>query len=125
MNTFGIDESWIKGGLDIKLINNIMTVIAKKREKCAILPAQEDILNAIRFHTSGRANMSALEKLIFLADMVEEDRYFDGVDEIRKFFYQGDLDGAMRVALQQSLSFLQKKGAEIYPLTLQAYDCYQ
>lgn len=85
----------------------------------------EEVLNAIRFHTSGRANMTALEKLIFLADMVEESRTFDGVDEIRKQFYQGNLDEAMRLALKKSLSFLKEKGASVYPLTLEAYKSYE
>ena len=44
----------------------------------------KDILNAINYHTTGRANMSDLEKIIFLADAIEEKRDYDGVDEIRK-----------------------------------------
>lgn len=48
MNSLGIDESWIKGGLDIDLINQVLAVIAKKRQTKEILPSQEDVLNAIK-----------------------------------------------------------------------------
>ena len=44
----------------------------------------EDILNAIRYHTTGRANMSKLEKIIYIADMIEPNRKFDGVEELRE-----------------------------------------
>lgn len=46
--TFGIDRSWIDAGLDINLINNIMQKIKEKRNSVEILPAQNDILNAIK-----------------------------------------------------------------------------
>ena len=48
MNELGIDESWIKGGLDIKLIEKIMSLIAEKRKSREILPSQENILNALK-----------------------------------------------------------------------------
>lgn len=44
----------------------------------------EELLNAIRFHTTGRASMSRLEKIIFVADMIEPNRRFDGVERLRK-----------------------------------------
>ena len=84
-----------------------------------------DILNAIRFHTSGRAEMSELEKLIFLADMLEEERDYEGVDELRALFYAGKSDECMSKALKRSIQFIQKKGGDMYPLTLQAYEFYQ
>ena len=80
----------------------------------------EDILNAIRYHTSGRPNMSNLEKLIFLADMLEEERSYDCVDELRELFKQ-DLDTCLEEALYQTLLFLERKKADVYPLTAQAY----
>lgn len=51
MNLLGIDESWIKGGLNLKLIEETLDVIAKKRETKEILPSQNDILNAIKSTT--------------------------------------------------------------------------
>lgn len=81
----------------------------------------EDILNAIRYHTSGRADMSDLEKLIFLCDMLEEGRDFEGVDELRAAFAR-DLDECMYLALSHQLAYLKSSRAKIYPLTQQAYD---
>lgn len=81
----------------------------------------EDVLNAIRYHTSGRADMSALEKLIFLSDMLEEGRNYDGVDELRKIFYR-DIDECLEVSLREQLRYLSESGKEVYPLTQEAYE---
>ncbi len=83
-----------------------------------------DILNAVRYHTSGRPDMSDLEKLIYLADMTEAGRHYPGVDEIRAAFDR-DLNEAMRIALQRTLAFLRETGSSIYPLSLQAYEYYK
>ncbi len=85
----------------------------------------EDVLNAIRYHTSGRENMSALEKLIFLADMLEEERKYDVVDILRNIFFAEGLDECLERALLETLLFLEKKGGEIYPLTRKAYEFYR
>ena len=84
-----------------------------------------DVLNAVRYHTSARPNMSELEKLIFLADMLEEERAYDGVDELRRLFWKGDsLDECLEEALFQTLEFLKKKGGAIYALTKAAHEFY-
>jgi nicotinate-nucleotide adenylyltransferase len=86
----------------------------------------EDVLNAIRYHTSGRPNMSELEKLIFLADMLEVERDYDCVDILRGLFWDKDgLNDCLERALYETLLFLKAKKAEIYPLTQQAYDFYK
>ena len=85
-----------------------------------------EVLDAVRYHTSGRPNMRPLEQLIFLADMLEEERSYDGVDELRALFWQGDsLDACLEKALYETLEFLKKKGGDIYPLTKEAYQFYQ
>ena len=87
--------------------------------------ADSEVLEAIRYHTSARPNMGELEKLIFLADMLEEARCYDGVDELRVLFVKrGGLDACLTEALRQTLLFLQKKGGDIYPLTKAAYAFY-
>ncbi len=84
-----------------------------------------DVLNAVRYHTSGRENMSALEQLIFLSDMLEEARSYEGVDELRTLFWQGDsLEPCLEKALYETLAFLEKKGGEVYSLTRAAYAFY-
>ncbi len=86
----------------------------------------EDILNAVRYHTSARPNMSELEKLIFLADMLEEERHYEGVDILRELFWREDgLDACLERALYETLLFLQTKQADIYPLTKNAYNFYK
>ena len=88
--------------------------------------SDEDILNAVRYHTSARENMSALEKLIFLADMLEEERRYEGVELLRELFWSKDgLDACLERALYETLLFLQEKGAEVYPLTQKAYEYYK
>ena len=80
----------------------------------------KNIINAIKYHTSARPCMSDLEKLIYLADMLEEGRDFDGVETLRKAFSKG-LDDGMEAALSLQLKYLESAGKPIYPLTLKAY----
>ena len=88
-----------------------------------------NVLNAIRFHTSGRAGMGELEKLIFLADMLEEERSYEGVESLRELFFagagEGGLDECLKKALAETIGYLQEKGQKIYPLTLRAYEYYK
>lgn len=60
----------------------------------------EDILNAVRFHTSGRAGMSLLEKIIFVADFTSKERDYDGVDIMRE-----KADRSLEEAMHFGLSF--------------------
>lgn len=80
-----------------------------------------DVINAIKYHTSARENMSGLEKLIYLADMLEEGRSFDGVEELRQALNLG-LDYCLYKALSHQIKYLQSAGQKIYPLTLRAYE---
>ena len=93
----------------------------------------EDVLNAIRYHTSGRPNMTPIEKLIFLADMLEKGRTFDGVSALRDTLDKARgaanpetyLDACLVMALESSIKFVRQKGGTLYPLTAQAYDFYK
>ena len=80
-----------------------------------------EILEAIRYHTSGRANMSLLEKVVYLADYIEPGRHFPGVEEVRELA-QRDLDEALIQAVKNSILFLMKKNQSVYPLTLTMYN---
>ena len=80
----------------------------------------QDILNAIRYHTTGRAGMSTLEKIIFLADAIEPGRNYPGVDEIRKVA-ETDLDGACILSLQRTIEHVRdEKGWYLHPATIEA-----
>ena len=84
----------------------------------------EDILNAISYHTTGRPNMSDLEKIIFLADYIEPMRNFDGVDVARKLAKK-DLDSTMYFALNNTLKFLVEKDKYIVVETVLARNFYE
>ncbi|MBE7088993.1 MAG: nicotinate (nicotinamide) nucleotide adenylyltransferase [Clostridiales bacterium] len=79
------------------------------------------VISAIKYHTSGRKNMSPLEKLIFLSDMLEEGRSFDGVNELRTLFYK-DLTLCLKAALSHQIKYLHSTGKPVYNLTQKAYD---
>ncbi|MCD8287152.1 MAG: nicotinate (nicotinamide) nucleotide adenylyltransferase [Clostridia bacterium] len=81
----------------------------------------ENILDAIRYHTSGRENMAPLEKLLFLSDMLEEGRDFEGVDHLREVFAK-DIDRCLYESLKQQVAYLESTGKPVYPLTKRAYD---
>ena len=82
-----------------------------------------EIIDAIRYHTSGKANMSALGKLVFVADMLEKGRSYEGVDRLRAF-YDGDFEECFRQCLYEEVLHLKAKGRYIYVETLNAYDYY-
>ena len=84
--------------------------------------SDESVLNAIRYHTSGRENMTAIEKLLYLADMLEDGRSFDGVDELRKALDEKGVDACMKESLFRSLAFVEERGLPVYPLTKRAYE---
>ncbi len=79
------------------------------------------VLNAIRYHTSGRENMSNLEKLIFLSDLLEDGRDFEGVEHLRKLFAK-DVDECLLAALEHQLEYLEQQKKPVYPLTRRAYE---
>ncbi|MBG9452701.1 phosphohydrolase [Lysinibacillus sphaericus] len=81
----------------------------------------EDMLNAIRFHTTGRVGMSRLEKIIFVADMIEPNRKFDGVDLLRKKAKK-NLDKVMSACVRHTLAFLIDTKQPIYPLSIECYN---
>lgn len=78
----------------------------------------EEILAAIRYHTTGRVGMSKLEKIIFLADMTSADRNYPQVDSLRTV-QKEDLSLAMEMAMQFTIDWVKQRGGELDPLSLQ------
>lgn len=72
----------------------------------------EDILSAIDCHTCGKAGMSVLDKVIYLADMTSDDRAFPGVEELRVLVRQ-DLDAAMIRALRNTIDHVASQGGSV------------
>ena len=82
----------------------------------------EDILQAITWHTTGRPDMSLLEKIIFIADYIEPSRNpIPELDEIRQLAFI-DIDKAMEKILSNTLKFLESKGNPIDKMTQTTYD---
>lgn len=79
------------------------------------------IRDAIQYHTTGRAKMSKMEKIIYLADYIEPGRSFPGVDEVREMADK-NLKYACLIAIRNSIHYLMQKKATIYPDTFHAYN---
>ncbi len=79
------------------------------------------IVSAIASHTTGKANMSTLEKIIYVADYMEPNRNFDGVQQLRHLAHT-DLDGALKLGLTMTVNMLKQQGREISPESLQAIE---
>ena len=79
----------------------------------------EEILAAIACHTTGKENMSKLDKILFLADMTSAERDYPGVEELRSLEMQ-NLDKAMIQALKMTISFVEQKNAIADPESAKA-----
>lgn len=84
----------------------------------------QDMINAVSFHTTGRAGMSQLEKVVFLADAIEPNRDYPGVDRLREIAKK-DLDKACLECLRGTISYLEKQGVYIDPDTLRAKEWFE
>lgn len=80
-----------------------------------------EILNAIKYHTIPSNNMSLLDKIISVADMTEPSRDFPGVEELRDISYT-DIDEAFKLSLKQTLLYNIKKESIIHPKTLEVWN---
>lgn len=86
----------------------------------------EEILNAIRSHTTGVPNMTMLQKIIFVADFIEPNRddIIPNIDRIQKLAFE-DIDRCVLEILERSLKYLKTKDKEIDPITQYTHDWYQ
>ena len=67
-----------------------------------------DILNAIMYHTTGRVNMTLLEKIIYIADKIEPNRHYPGLEEIRKEAFK-NLDEAIIKSLESTIEYVKNR----------------
>ena len=79
----------------------------------------EDVLNAVSYHTTGRAGMSRLEKIIYIADAIEPNRSYPGVDSLREIVEE-DLDKACLTSLKRTIDFVKSQGNYLDEDTLRA-----
>ena len=86
-----------------------------------IFGENENVVRAICHHTTGRADMTLLEKIIYIADYVEANRDFPGVEEMRAMAYT-DLDKAVLMGLQSAVAHVRRQGQGLAPATLEALE---
>ena len=83
----------------------------------------DEIYDAIRYHTTGRPDMTLLEKIIYLADYIEPNRTFEGVEKLRQLAYE-DINKCMALGLEMSLDEIREKGQNPYKDTKEAFEYY-
>jgi len=83
--------------------------------------SDDDAINAIYYHTTGREKMSKLELILFVADYIEPGRKYPGVEEVRDVA-RVDLEKAAQIVLKNTIIHLANRGATIFPDTILAYN---
>lgn len=83
----------------------------------------DELLRAIEIHTVGAAEMTLLDKIVYIADYIEPSRDFPGVDEARHLAVVS-LDEAVAYATARTIAYLATKGLPIYPQTLETYNAF-
>ena len=86
-----------------------------------VFGVDEEIYKAIWWHTTGHANMTLLEKIIYLADYIEPSRNFPGVDKLRKMCYE-DLNAGLLLGLEMSIEEMTEMGNPVHHATIEARD---
>lgn len=86
-----------------------------------IFGENEAVVSAIRSHTTGKAGMNLLETIIYVADYMEPNRDFPGVETLRELAYT-DLQAALKLGLEMTLEHLNRQGSEISPESREALE---
>ncbi len=115
---YNIDDFTVKYGKN--LLHGLLASYYIKEE---LNIDDEDVINAVKNHTAGRADMSRLEKIIYLADMIEDGRDFPGVGKLRELS-EKNLDEAVFAACRQTMSYLISICAPILGGTAELYNDY-
>ena len=85
----------------------------------------ESILNAITYHTTGRPDMTMLEKIIYIADYIEPNRkMIPGLDEVRRLSFT-DINQAVCLSAGATTRYLKNGGKSVDPMTIQTYNFYK
>ena len=86
-----------------------------------VFGVDDEIYNAIWYHTTGHAGMTLLEKIIYIADYIEPSRDFPGVDRLRKVCYE-NLDAGVLLGLEMTVEEMTAMGNPVHRATLEARD---
>lgn len=110
---YGLDEKYLGN----KNLSHSKLAAVVSRDKLGI--DDRDILNAIAFHTTGRADMSMLEKIIFVADTCEEGRTYKEASMLRRQAFE-DIDGVCIFILEYLKESIENKGLDVDKDTIMA-----
>jgi predicted HD superfamily hydrolase involved in NAD metabolism len=116
-----------KLGLDSKYVNNPNLAHGKIAARIMARDygiTDQETIDAVSFHTTGRAGMSTLEKIIYIADAIEPSRDYPGVDELREAVKR-DLDLACYLSLSRTIDFVREQGKFLDTDTLEARDDFR
>ncbi len=83
----------------------------------------DTVYGAIRWHTTGKPDMTRFEKILYLADYIEPTRDFDGIEALRALAFE-DLDAAMALGLSMTINEVRRAGREVFIDTLNAFEWY-
>lgn len=86
-----------------------------------IFGENEAVVSAIRSHTTGKAGMNTLETIIYVADYMEPNRDFPGVEKLRALAFT-DLTAALKLGLEMTLEHLKRQGSEVSPESREALE---
>ena len=89
--------------------------------KYGVGPSDREVLDAIRYHSTGKAHMTDTAKIVFLADLIEPGRDFEGVEAIREASFQ-DLDRGMLLSYDNTIRYLLEDGLLIHPDAIAGYN---
>ncbi|MFL0267803.1 bis(5'-nucleosyl)-tetraphosphatase (symmetrical) YqeK [Candidatus Clostridium radicumherbarum] len=124
LNNLEINDLLVKNGYNIDMMfkksSNVMHGLAGSiiaRDVMGI--SDEEVLNAIVYHTTGRANMSMLEKIIYIADYIEPMRNFEGIATLRTLAYE-NLDEALLLSFNNTIKYVIDKAELIHKDTIEA-----
>ena len=118
---YGLEITELEKKNPFMLHAKVGAVLAEKKYDIT----DEEVLGAIRWHTTGRPNMTLLEKIVYIADYIEPKRdKAPNLGEIRKLTFI-DLDRALLKILQDTLNYLGDSPEEVDSMTKSTYDFYQ
>ena len=84
-----------------------------------IFGENEAVVSAIESHTTGKADMNLLETIIYVADYMEPNRDFPGVEKLRELAFS-DIRAALKLGLEMTLEHLAEQGGEVSPASREA-----
>lgn len=111
---------------DIAETENVKLLHAKTGAALAreMFGISDRVYEAIRWHTTGKPDMTLLEKIVYMADYIEPNRDFEGVEKLRELSYE-NLDAALTLGLEMSLEDIRSYGEEPFRDTVEAYEWYK